>query len=496
MRRGDWIRDGVALVVFTAVLLGSYHVAFTRRVPPGYFIGEKHLVGMTESELRMTLTAAFDNDELVRIHTGLQTEQRSLIDLGLSYDIDAMVEELLSPANPLSRVIADTARLQEPVMVSGVMATNDEAYIAATAELAAVLSTEPQNPAPGFDEERGVYVLQSGKSGAMIRTEDIQFQLIDALASGSTIIPIEAEGVAPAVPITAVEQAIAKANQWLESSITVDLLGKEKRVPASLIRAGITFVADTNVSPPTVAVHFDKEAISDNVKAFVADAPKTDRLIDEAALREQLAKAVANGETAITAASYVPKPTTPRAAQATTSTSSSTGNFTTVGGSHDAGGPGRTVAYTVMVENNSGIDANEFAAAVEAVLDDTRSWRASGRLHFVRVASGGFPLYFATPKTVDRLCAPLDTEGFTSCSINGRVVINADRWLTGSPYFTGSLGEYRQYLINHEVGHRIGFRHNPCSGSGQAPVMHQQTLGMGGCAPGPWPLDWELERVN
>lgn len=490
------MRDGVALLVFVVVLIGSYHVAFARRVPPGYFIGERHLAGMTESELRATLLATFDDSEPVRIHTGLCTEDRSLVDLGLSYDIDAMVEALLAPADPLSRVVADAMRLQEPVVVSATLATDDTTYDNAVEELAAVLSAEPQNPAPGFDEANGIYVLQAGKAGATIGAEDISFQLLNAIAHGATMIPIETEGVAPTVPRAAVEQAVAEANTWLGRSITVDLLGAEKVIPVSLIRTGITFVADTTATPPTVAVHFDAEAVSDAVNDFVSDVPKTDRVIDQAALREQVAKAVTEGQTSITAASYVPRPAAVRTARSPASASSSSGSFTTVGGGHDAGGPGRTVAYTVLVEHGSGIDPNEFAAAVEAILDDTRSWRASGRLHFVRVESGGFPLYFATPQTVDRLCAPLDTEGFTSCSINGRVVINADRWLTGSPYFTGSLGEYRQYLINHEVGHRIGFRHNPCSGSGQAPVMYQQTLGMGGCTPGPWPLDWELERVN
>jgi Protein of unknown function (DUF3152) len=48
------------------------------------------------------------------------------------------------------------------------------------------------------------------------------------------------------------------------------------------------------------------------------------------------------------------------------------------------------------------------------------------------------------------------------------------------------LPTYRQYVVNHEVGHRLG--HMLCPGTRQpAPVMQQQTLGMHGCTVNPWP---------
>ena len=52
------------------------------------------------------------------------------------------------------------------------------------------------------------------------------------------------------------------------------------------------------------------------------------------------------------------------------------------------------------------------------------------------------------------------------------------RWVRGAIPFQGDLGAYRQYVINHEVGHGIGFAaHQPCPTDGQlAPIMMQQTL--------------------
>ena len=59
-----------------------------------------------------------------------------------------------------------------------------------------------------------------------------------------------------------------------------------------------------------------------------------------------------------------------------------------------------------------------------------------------------------------------------------RVFVNEARWVRGAVPFQGDIGSYRQYLINHEVGHAIGYqRHEPCAENGAlAPVMMQQTF--------------------
>ena len=153
-------------------------------------------------------------------------------------------------------------------------------------------------------------------------------------------------------------------------------------------------------------------------------------------------------------------------------------------------GTGPLRRFMVEVEGGLGVDPVEFARAVEATLADPRSWGADGRSSTQRVASGpvAFRVVLASPDTTDRLCRPLRTGGTYSCANGERAVINARRWLRGATSYAGDTAAYRQYVVNHEVGHTLGHGHERCPGAGRpAPVMVQQTKGLGGCAKNAWP---------
>jgi len=157
-----------------------------------------------------------------------------------------------------------------------------------------------------------------------------------------------------------------------------------------------------------------------------------------------------------------------------------------------AGRAGRLLRYRVAVEEGiAGVSPDGFAGAVTATLSDPRSWTAGGRWRLQPVGRTGtydFTVYLATPGTRDRLCA-MGYDRYTSCRNGDRVVINVARWARGVPQYRGALATYRQYVVNHEVGHRLGQRHERCPGKGRpAPTMQQQTLGLHGCRPNPWPF--------
>lgn len=157
------------------------------------------------------------------------------------------------------------------------------------------------------------------------------------------------------------------------------------------------------------------------------------------------------------------------------------------GGSRSA--PAGALRFVVEVEGGLSVDRAAFARRVTRTLRHPRSWATP----FRRVASGpvDFRVTLASPALTDRLCAPLLTNGIFSCAQGGRAILNAMRWRDGAAAY-GSLGRYRTYMINHEVGHLLGLGHASCPAAGErAPVMMQQTKGVAPCRPNPWPLGWE-----
>jgi hypothetical protein len=152
---------------------------------------------------------------------------------------------------------------------------------------------------------------------------------------------------------------------------------------------------------------------------------------------------------------------------------------------------GALIRYDVRVEDGLSIDPDKAAALIQGVLDDPRSWRGTRRWRFELTPVGRtatLHAYIVTPKTTDRLCAPYLTRGEVSCQNGNRVVLNAKRWLLGADSYGSDLTNYRRYLVNHEFGHALGKHHVDCPGPGRpAPVMMQQTKGLGACRKNPWP---------
>jgi hypothetical protein len=174
------------------------------------------------------------------------------------------------------------------------------------------------------------------------------------------------------------------------------------------------------------------------------------------------------------------------------------GTFRTLPGTGPVLGSGTLHRFTIDVEDGvSGVDLNAFAAKVEQVLSDQRSWigQHSG-VAVQRVSSGGeFHIALTSSMTVRSLCGyELAIE--TSCWSPGhgqRVALNVARWVRGDSAYVGDLDAYRTYMINHETGHALGHAHQfRCRSDGLAPVMMQQTITLRAsngqmCRSNPWP---------
>lgn len=203
------------------------------------------------------------------------------------------------------------------------------------------------------------------------------------------------------------------------------------------------------------------------------------------------------------------------------------GPYTTTGAGtyHEVGAPGMSVGegteivVRFAVEVEDGIDTSgyggddAFAHMVDATLSDPRGWTNDPRFRFEHVSVNDNPslkIRLTSLDTTAELCGvQIGTETSCRTRITGEdtVLLNESRWVRGAVPFQGDLGGYRQYLINHEVGHAVGFaEHVPCpEPNALAPVMMQQTLSMNNaqlhqmspednypdnpdtCRPNPWP---------
>lgn len=156
----------------------------------------------------------------------------------------------------------------------------------------------------------------------------------------------------------------------------------------------------------------------------------------------------------------------------------------------------RPLRYVVKVETGLDISPTEAANEIADILAAPRGWTHNPAYAFQLVSEGqphDLTVRIATPGTADALCwagIHQDTEGEYNCEVPGGVVVNLKRWVKGSPTFDGPIHDYRALIINHEMGHFLGYSHMGCGGPGQpAPVMMQQIKGLSGCIANAWPYD-------
>lgn len=144
----------------------------------------------------------------------------------------------------------------------------------------------------------------------------------------------------------------------------------------------------------------------------------------------------------------------------------------------------KVIRYTTSVDADVNYSPSNFAQEIDIYLSDPDGWESRG-YEFVRVET--------KPTVHIRLCSPRTMLTESGCKrddlscaeMNGhKMYLNAHRWTAGSAKSGQELDGYRQYVVSHEMGHILGHDHVKCPGPGQpAPIMMQQTLGIGECRP-------------
>jgi hypothetical protein len=190
------------------------------------------------------------------------------------------------------------------------------------------------------------------------------------------------------------------------------------------------------------------------------------------------------------------------------------GSYATAPGSGPVVGTGsRRIRYRVEVETGIAWGGNivwtpaDFAKRVDEIIAAPLGWTMSAQFpvtnadvrlanaswSFQRVDGSAFEVRvrLATPATVEQQCAAngVDTAGVFSCRFGQTLMINLARWLNGADGYPVSPDDYRTAVINHEMGHFLGFDHMKCPGRGMpGPIMMTQTISLDGCEPNVHPF--------
>ncbi len=155
------------------------------------------------------------------------------------------------------------------------------------------------------------------------------------------------------------------------------------------------------------------------------------------------------------------------------------------------------INFSLKIDSTLGLKVDCIGNLITSILNDARGWVKVTEKEFQLVESieKEFEFVFASPEKTDELCYPLETNGIYSCRNEDQIIINFFRWVNGAIDFGSDLETYRLYLINHEVGHILGWGHVGCPKEGAlAPVMMQQSKSTMGCKPYGWPIYEILEK--
>ena len=182
--------------------------------------------------------------------------------------------------------------------------------------------------------------------------------------------------------------------------------------------------------------------------------------------------------------------------------------------------PKKIVICATIDDDVIGISIDTFLDKLESVLFDDRGWSLKG-YSFMFVSCAKLSIIPNAPRspnnykkliirltkndTVRDQCSTIYTSKgnpkkkkdlrlscFDPTVYPNEILINEYRWKHGSKKSKLDIDKYRIYLINHEMGHALDRGHTQCPCNGcDIPVMTQQTLSIGTCAPNPWPLSDE-----
>ena len=135
-----------------------------------------------------------------------------------------------------------------------------------------------------------------------------------------------------------------------------------------------------------------------------------------------------------------------------------------------------------VIQKYSIVNPSQIEFFIIAYLNDPDGWSKKGYFFEPVRENENVTIHLSSPETIKKKCG---MSGLSCAELGGtRMWLNSERWFHGASKSKLSLDNYRQYMVSHEIGHILGHDHQSCPCVGcKAPIMMQQTKGIGKCKP-------------
>lgn len=442
-----------ALFLLFALANGFTYLAFRQQTYPratiiGHPIGSVPTSALPERIRQMPLlpqTIALrhkDSSETVAVST-----------LGLSVDVEQTAREL-------------AIRRSWPPVANFFVAQDVPLYIAVEPkifqrkihDIGRAYRTPPADAS--LSHRNGDFVIVPEKSAQLLDVSGSQARIIAALSQGRNSAELMMKQTPPRITRASLQSQFESLQSQRRIVITLTFQGKTRRFTANEI--GGWFTASAAAGSYQLA--------DDKIRDSVADAGM------ELGVRGTNSDEIAAG---------IKQAISNRQA----------GSFTLTGEPLGK----KTYLYCL---GSRGVANNELMALSSkavSTLNAKRGWSLGGAVNFqeAKPPAGGeacdFTIWLAAADQMSSFGAICDPQW--SCAVRPNIIVNYDRWKHASEAWNkqgNSLEDYRTMIINHEVGHWLGFEHSACPGPGlPAPVMQQQSIELQGCSFNAWPTSVE-----
>jgi hypothetical protein len=461
--RRQWPRGLVVGLVLVALLAATDGLArwyYAGRVYPGVKVAGQALGGRSLAGVESALQQSWGQDK-IQLTIDTTDYAFTVADLGVSIDAARLADDAKAQgrAEPLALVGAVQTLASRPLPLE--YQVHQATLDALVAQLAARHSHPAADAQPLIVGTTPLVLAE--KPGQVIDQTKLRESLLLAVRNHQHV-TVSSSRVAPALAASAYAADLDDARAKLAVSLSLKVKTRTVTPAPADIAGWLSF------GEPGSGAHVD----AGRVGAYVAAVPGSfDRAATQAAIVAALAAHQPLAYTASTKKNIAPSSTAPAT-------------------------PGAPAAYRYCVAGRSVDDAavGTLADRSAATLALAQGWSLGGHLAYTAVPSGcNFTLWLAADSQMTAFSPACNHQA--TCRVGNDVIINAARWATPPADWKGPADDYRTELINHEVGHWLGFDHPSCApGVATDSPLSQVTLTVAGCSPSWHPIPAELQGLK